>query len=424
LRTALARAQRRPANLAVLFLDLDRFKTVNDSLGHEAGDQVLLEVAGRLRRALRPGDTVARFGGDEFLILCEELTSEREAVRVAERALKAIQAPIMVAGHGMSIGASVGIAYGNDTGAAPHELVRQADAAMYRAKHRRSGIELFEPAMHDEALSELKTEHELREGLERGELMLAYQPQVALVGRGRIVGAEVLVRWCHPARGILGPAEFIPLAEETGLIVPIGRWVLEEACRQLAAWRAAGEVPDDFSLSVNLSLRQLARSDLLDTVSEALSAAGVPAACLCLEVTESCMAADPDGVAAALRGLHELGVMLALDDFGTGYSSLSALATYPLDIVKIDRSFIQGVSTDPVAARMFAAVLGVARAAELHAVAEGVEEEPQLRLLRRLGCEYGQGFIFARPVSASQLVGVLRAPGLAGTLSLSPVAAA
>jgi diguanylate cyclase (GGDEF)-like protein len=411
LNVALARARRRPTSVAVLFLDLDRFKTINDSLGHEAGDGLLVEIAARLRAALRPGDTVARFGGDEFLVLCEELAAEFEAVRVAERALQAISAPLIVAGRAIAISGSVGIAYGSNAAAGAHDLIRQADAAMYRAKRRQTGIELFEPAMHSEAMSELETEHQLRGAIERGELELRYQPQVSLIGGGRIIGVEALVRWRHPERGLLNPDQFIPLAEDTGLIVPIGQWVLGEACRQLGSWRASGEVPADFTVSVNLSVRQLTRLDLASTVRAAVAEAAVPPDRLCLEVTESYMAQDPERAAEALRELKALGVQLALDDFGTGYSSLSALSSYPLDLVKIDRSFIQRVAEDPGAARMFAAVLGVARAAELHAVAEGVEELPQLRLLRRLGCEVGQGFIFARPVDGEALVEVLRAAG-------------
>jgi diguanylate cyclase (GGDEF)-like protein len=406
---ALARARRRPTSVAVLFLDLDRFKTINDGLGHDAGDELLLEISARLRATLRPGDTVARFGGDEFLILCEELSGELEAVRVAERALRAILAPIEVAGHRISVGASVGIAYGSNSGSSSHELVRQADAAMYRAKRRGTGIELFEASMHSEAMTELQTEHELRGAIERGELVLNYQPQLSLVGPREVVGAEALVRWKHPERGVLMPAQFIPIAEETGLIVPIGAWVLDQACRQLGAWRACGAVSEDFKVSVNLSMRQLSRGDLADTVSGALARSCLPASCLCLEVTESYMAHDPDRAGSVLSHLKSLGVSLALDDFGTGYSSLSALSSYPLDIVKIDRAFIQRVADDPAAARMFAAVLGVARAAELQAVAEGVEEAPQLRLLLRLGCEYGQGFMFAAPLGAQELLEVLRA---------------
>jgi EAL domain-containing protein (putative c-di-GMP-specific phosphodiesterase class I) len=313
-----------------------------------------------------------------------------------------------VAGHAISVGASVGIAYGSDVGAGAHELVRQADAAMYRAKRRRTGIELFEASMHSDAMTELQTEHELRGAIERGELVLNYQPQVALVATDELVGAEVLVRWQHPERGVLMPSEFIPMAEETGLIVPIGAWVLDQACRQLGAWRAARAVPEDFKVSVNLSMRQLSRGDLTDTVSAALERSGLPASCLCLEVTESYMAHDPERAAMVLADLKSLGVSLALDDFGTGYSSLSALSSYPLDIVKIDRSFIQRIAEDPAAARMFAAVLGVARAAELQAVAEGVEQAPQLRLLLRLGCEFGQGFMFARPVEPEELLEVRR----------------
>jgi len=407
LNLALARAARRPTSVAVLFLDLDRFKTINDSLGHDAGDHLLLEIAGRLRASVRPGDTVARFGGDEFLILCEELTNEFEAIRVAERATQAIAAPIEVAGRGISVGASVGIAYGASDHRA-HELIRQADAAMYRAKRRRTGIELYEATMHHDAMSELETEHQLRAALERGELVLHYQPQVALPGSGRVIGVEALVRWRHPTRGLLAPDAFIPLAEETGLIVPTGAWVIREACRQLGEWRRAGHAPPDFTVSVNLSLRQFGRADLGDVVAAALADAGLPADALCLEVTESCMAHDPEGAVAALFALKALGVRLALDDFGTGYSSLSALSSYPLDLVKIDRSFIKRVGEDAGAARMFAAVLGVARAAELDAMAEGIEEVPQLGLLRRLGCELGQGFMFSRPVPAEELVEMLR----------------
>jgi diguanylate cyclase (GGDEF)-like protein len=423
LKVALARAGRRPTCVAVLFLDLDRFKTVNDSLGHEAGDALLQEIAERLRAALRPGDTVARFGGDEFLILCEELSAEFEAVRVAERALQAIKAPIAVDGRAISIGASVGIAYGGGSGTGAHELVRQADAAMYRAKRRQTGIELFEQAMHSEAMSELETEHQLRAAIDRGELELRYQPLVSLVGGGRVIGVEALVRWRHPDRGVLAPSEFIPLAEETGLIVTIGQWVLSEACRQLGAWRAAGGVPEDFTVGVNLSVRQLGREDLPGVVQAALTRAGLPPDRLCLEVTESCMAQDPERAAEALGDLKRLGVKLALDDFGTGYSSLSALSSYPLDLVKIDRSFISRVAEDPAAARMFAAVLGVARAAELQAVAEGVEAPPQLRLLRRLGCEFGQGFIFAHPVRAEEVLELLEVAGGSGLVEGSAAAA-
>jgi diguanylate cyclase (GGDEF)-like protein len=420
---ALARTKRRATSVAVLFLDLDRFKTINDSLGHEAGDLVLREVARRLSASVRPGDTVARFGGDEFLVLCEELSVDVEAMRVAERTLAAICAPLHVRGRSLTVGASVGIAVGTTDGSDAHELIRQADSAMYRAKHRRTGIELYEPAMHEEAMSELEIEHELREALARDQLTVYYQPQVSLVGPAGVVGVEALVRWRHPTRGVLGPNEFIPIAEETGLIVAIGAWVLCEACRQLAAWRTAGEVPEAFTVAVNLSLRQFARADLIETVKAALDDTRLPASCLCLEVTESSVANDPDHARATLQSLRDLGVRIALDDFGTGYSSLSALSSLPLDTLKIDRSFMERVSEDRAAARMFAAVLGVARAAELDAVAEGVEEPLQVRLLRRLGCEVGQGYLFARPVEPADIVALVNSPS-PEFLRSSPSAAA
>jgi EAL domain-containing protein (putative c-di-GMP-specific phosphodiesterase class I) len=277
--------------------------------------------------------------------------------------------------------------------------------------------------MHEEAMSELEIEHELREALARDQLTVYYQPQVSLVGPAGVVGVEALVRWRHPTRGVLGPNEFIPIAEETGLIVAIGAWVLCEACRQLAAWRTAGEVPEAFTVAVNLSLRQFARADLIETVKAALDDTRLPASCLCLEVTESSVANDPDHARATLQSLRDLGVRIALDDFGTGYSSLSALSSLPLDTLKIDRSFMERVSEDRAAARMFAAVLGVARAAELDAVAEGVEEPLQVRLLRRLGCEVGQGYLFARPVEPADIVALVNSPS-PEFLRSSPSAAA
>ena len=403
LNVALARARRRPTSVAILFLDLDRFKRVNDSLGHDAGDELLIELAVRLRGALRPSDTVARFGGDEFLILCEDLYAEREAVRIADRVRAVIAEPFDLRGHEVSVPASVGIACARPGDSATAQaLLSDADAAMYRAKRNGTGIELFEAAMHAEAMTELETEHRLRLAVVRDELRLHYQPQLYLLGNRGAFGFEALLRWMHPQRGLMAPAEFIEIAEETGLIVPIGEWVLSEACRQLSTWRKQGQVPPQFTVSVNLSLRQLNSPRLTAAVGHALEVSQLPPDCLCLEVTESCTAKDALRVATVLDELKQLGVTLALDDFGTGYSSLSALSTYPLDIVKIDRSFVGSVNGDAAASRMLGAVLGVARAAELQAIAEGIETTEQLQLLQRLGCERGQGLLFARPAPADE----------------------
>jgi diguanylate cyclase (GGDEF)-like protein len=404
LNIAIARCGRRPTGLALMFLDLDRFKGVNDRFGHDAGDELLVRLAQRLQSILRPSDTVARFGGDEFLILCEELRSEREAIHVAERARAAMAEPVLLCGEEIALKASIGIACAQPTAASAEALIREADIAMYRAKRSGSGIELFEAATHAEAIAELQTEHELRGASERGELQLHYQPEIALAEGAPAFGVEALLRWEHPRAGFLLPSSFIHVAEETELIVPIGEWVLLQACRQLATWRREHRAPADLTVSVNVSPVQLSSPGFLDSVLHALGASGLPPRCLCIEVTESCVAQDPAGAARALHDLKALGVSLALDDFGTGYSSLSALSSYPVDVVKIDRSFIAGVERDPMVARMFEAVIGVVRAAELQSVAEGVETRAQLALLERIGCDAVQGDLLAKPAPPEQIL--------------------
>jgi diguanylate cyclase (GGDEF)-like protein len=409
LNVAIARCGRRPTGLALMFIDLDRFKSVNDRLGHDAGDELLIELAGRLRSILRPSDTVARFGGDEFLILCEEVRSEREAIHVAERARAAVAEPFELRGSEVTLGASVGITCARPAPTNAEALIREADMAMYRAKRQRTGIELYEAAMRAEAVAELETEHELRGASARGELQLHYQPEIALADGAPAFGVEALLRWEHPRAGFLLPSGFIGLAEESGLIVPIGEWVLLEACRQLGRWLHEHSAPGDLSVSVNVSPVQLSSPGFLDSVLHALSASGLQPRSLCIEVTESCVAQDPEGAARALHDLKSLGVQLALDDFGTGYSSLSALSSYPVDMVKIDRSFIAGVDRDPMVGRMFEAVLGVVRAAELQCVAEGVETHAQLDLLERIGCDAAQGYLLARPAPPGEILPWLRA---------------
>ncbi|HLI31310.1 MAG TPA: EAL domain-containing protein [Solirubrobacteraceae bacterium] len=402
LESALARYHRQRRALALMFIDLDRFKTINDSLGHEAGDELLVALAGRLRRMVRPSDTVARFGGDEFVILCEELHGQDEAIHVAERARSVLSAPIVLRGREIAVDASIGIAFGGPEVSA-EALLRHADSAMYRAKREGSGIALFEAALHEAALAALELEHALRGALERGELELHYQPVVQVGERPQLFALEALLRWRHSGRGLLAPEEFVPIAEETGMIVPIGAWVLREGARQLSEWIKTGVLPPSTLLSVNLSGAQLASQAARRALEETLAESGLPARNICLEVTETSIAGDERATVRALSQLRELGVSLALDDFGTGYSSLSMLRSLPVQAVKIDRAFLRQAADDEDLARMFGAVLGVVHAASLHAVAEGVESKAQLSLVRAAGCELVQGFLFARALSAAEL---------------------
>jgi len=408
LNQALARARRNNTSLALISIDLESVGEVDLRHGEEAGDELLIECGQRLRCTVRPSDTVARVGDEEFVVLCEELHSEREAIEVAERAGGALEAPHTMAGSELAVRANVGIVCG-EAGSSAQELLRDANVAMKRARRRGQGVELFQAAMHAAAIGALETEHDLRGAIERDELELYYQPVLAIRGPERPLGVEALLRWRRMRRGVLLPGEFVSLAEETGLIVPVGRWALETACATLAGWRREGAVPETLTMSVNLSMHQLATASFIDTVSLALETSGLPPRCLCLEVTESSVAQDPRGAASALHELKAMGVLLALDDFGTGYSSLSALTSYPVDIVKIDRSFVARVAEEGSAARMFEAVLGVVRAADLRAVAEGVENEQQLTLLRSVGCDAAQGFLFAPPAPAEQFVARLEA---------------
>jgi diguanylate cyclase (GGDEF)-like protein/PAS domain S-box-containing protein len=401
---ALARLSRRHATVAVLFLDIDRFKLVNDSFGHGVGDTVVSRVAGRLRELLRPEDTLARLGGDEFTILCES-PDPSAATAIAERVVTALARPFDVAGQAVVLSASIGIATTSDLAADPDRLMAEADAAMYRAKHGgRSRYALFAPAMRLHGAERLEVEIGLRRALDRGELVLHYQPEVAL-GSGRVVGVEALVRWRHPERGLLPPGDFIDVAEDSRLIVPLGAWVLGEACHQVRRWRDAGH---PMRVAVNLSPRQLTDPDLLATVGGALDAAGVPPVALCLEITENAVIDDLATGLAVLRGLKALGVSIAIDDFGVGFSSLSQVRRLsPVDMLKIDRSFTAGVGEHPQAGAIVAAIIGMGHALGLGTVAEGIETPEQARELHRLGCEFGQGFYFARPAPAAALEALL-----------------
>lgn len=412
LHMALARARRSGRGVAVLFCDLDHFKVVNDSLGHGAGDRLLVDTAQRLVEALRPGDTVARFGGDEFLVLCEDLAGPEDAVLVADRVRARLDRRYELDDAEVFLTVSLGIAYTEDPDGAAEDLIRDADAAMYRAKGGgRARAVLFDQGMRDAAVHRMATENALHRALDRRELRVHYQPEIDL-RTGQIVGVEALLRWEHPQRGLLGPDEFIRVAEETGLIVPIGRWVLERACRQLQRWQAEYPVAaEGLFVSVNLSARQLGRRALVEEVGQVLDATGLEPHRVHLEVTESVLMDDVERSAEALHQLHELGVGLLVDDFGTGYSSLSYLQRFPVDLLKVDRSFVRGLGLDPGDTAIVRAVVTLAHNLGLRAVGEGVETAGHLDALRDLGCDLAQGFHIARPQSAAAVADLLAGVG-------------
>jgi diguanylate cyclase (GGDEF)-like protein len=390
-------ATERAANVAVLLLDLDDFKFVNDSLGHETGDEMLCALAGRLGRAVRAGDLVARLGGDEFVVLCDGVDGAAAAEVLAGRLSAAWEQPFQLAGRPHYAKASVGIALGAPgRDATAEQLLREADAAMYRAKERRCGWALFHEDMQTSALNQLRVESELRRALERDELRLAYQP-IVRTDSGEAVGVEALLRWEHPERGLLGPFEFLDVAERSGLIVPVGRWVLAEACRQVAVWNARrGERP--LHLTVNVSAAQIASDSLEADVAGALLASGLAPELLGLEITEHALIDNPDEAQRLLHALRDRGVRLLLDDFGTGYSSLGYLRRFRIDAVKIDRTFVSGMHENVDQHAIVEAIVRMAGSLGLEVVAEGVELTEQLTALRALGGERAQGFLFSRPL--------------------------
>jgi diguanylate cyclase (GGDEF)-like protein len=399
LRHAQARMARTATHYALVFIDLDRFKVVNDSLGHAAGDDLLVQVTGRLQGALRSGDTLARFGGDEFVALLEDLHSEAEAAGIVERLLGSLDEPFPLGERELVVSASAGVVIGDGTHLGPEECVREADVAMYRAKARGGGcFEIFRHDLEGGGLPRLDLELDLRRALADGELEVHYQPVVRTRGQA-VVGVEALVRWRHPVRGLVSPAEFIPLAEETGLILPLGRFVLEEACRQIGTWRRVHPELDGLVVSVNLSPRQFRQVDLDEHVAEALARSGLDAGSLCLEVTEGVMVEDVEAATSTLNRLKALGVTISVDDFGTGYSSLSYLKRFPIDYVKIDRSFVAGLD-EKVDSEIVRSVIRLAAAIGIDVVAEGVENAEQLARLEALGCPLVQGYHVARPQPA------------------------
>ena len=405
---ALARLGRAQVAIALVVIDLDEFKTVNDSLGHAAGDEVLRRTAHRLEGCVRPSDTVARLGGDEFAVLLEDVTTEAEGVAPADRLREAVAEPMTISGRDIALSGSIGVAlsWGSEQA---EDVLRNADLAMYRSKHAgKNRWTLFEDRMHSEMVERLLLEAQLRRAVDKDEFVLHYQPIIDL-RTGTVTGVEALVRWQHPERGLLGPNHFVALAEETGVIVPLGEWVLEEACRQVAAWRRRHAELRSLFVSVNVSVHQLHEPTLANQVFGALREAGLPADALVLEITETVMMEDAEVARGRLAELKQLGVRIAVDDFGTGYSSLGYLQSFDFDVLKIDKSFVDGVGEAEERRAMLEAILGLARALRLTTVAEGIEERVQHEAMLSLGCTLGQGYLFARPLGGAQVEAVLLA---------------
>ena len=399
---ALARGRRHGGQLAVVFVDLDDFKTVNDSLGHAVGDELLRATAQRLATCLRAQDTAARLGGDEFAVLLEDLSGPDEAWDIAERLRRALEPPVVLDGRQIASSASLGLECPGPNATAD-DVLGNADLAMYAAKDAGKGrVARFEPVMREQLVERMELGSELGLALERDELFLEYQPLVEL-DTGRITGVEALIRWQHPTRGRLAPDRFIPLAESNGHIVAIGRWVLQTACAQLRRWQDDRPGAADLQMSVNVSTRQLADPDFPRDVRAAVDAAGIDPSCLTLEITEHLLLDDGDLMQQRLRALKEIGVRLAVDDFGTGYSALSYLQTFPVDVLKIDRSFVSGIDRDPERARLVHGIVEMGHNLRLSVVSEGIEEAGEAALMREFHSQYGQGFLFSKPVDAATL---------------------
>lgn len=407
---ALNQARRHPeSGCAVLFIDLDRFKNVNDGLGHQAGDELLVEWGRRLAACRRPGDTLARLGGDEFTLLLEDITDVGDAIRVAERIQAQFRQPFRLGEQDLFMQASIGIALGGATTRRPEDLLRDADTAMYRAKAEgKACYQVFDATMHTRAMAFLQMENNLRLAIERQQFVVYYQPVVTLAS-GALAGFEALVRWHHPLRGLVSPAEFIPLAEETGLIAAIGQWVLEESCRQLRTWQATYDGLAALTMSVNLSSRQFSQPELVERIAATLQATGLPGHNLRLEITESLLMGNAEMAARQLDALRDLGIRISMDDFGTGYSSLSYLHRFPVDTLKVDQSFVRGMEEGGESIEIVRTIIGLARALNMDVIAEGPETAGQVALLRAMGCDYGQGHFYGAAVPPDQAAAWLAA---------------
>jgi diguanylate cyclase (GGDEF)-like protein len=394
---------------AVLFLDMDRFKAVNDSLGHSKGDQLLIAIARRLEECLRSGDTITRLGGDEFVFLLEDIKDINKATDVADRIQKALTLPFNLGGHEVFITTSIGIALSTKVYQQAEDILRDADIAMYRAKALgKGGYEVFDTSMHTQALTLLQLETELRRAIERGEFRLYYQP-IVLLESGRITGFEALVRWQHPDRGLVSPADFIPLAEETGLIIPIGWWVLREACRQIRTWHVKFPVTEPLAISVNISGKQFSQPDLIEQIEQILQETGIDARSLKLEITESVLMENAESAAAMLVQMQALGIRFSMDDFGTGYSSLSYLHRFPINTLKIDRAFINGLNVDMEKMDIIRTIVALACSLDMDVIAEGVETCQQMYQLKALKCDFGQGYFFSKPLNSEMAAALIAA---------------
>jgi diguanylate cyclase (GGDEF)-like protein len=418
LRHAIEVARRYRRQFALLFIDLDRFKVINDSLGHDAGDLLLVEIARRLRKALRSSDVVARLGGDEFVVILEQAGEHRDVERVTSELLSVLGQPLQLSGHECHATASIGIAMYPANGSDAQTLTKNADMAMYLAKEDgKNGFRFFTKAIKAQSIERLTLETALRYALEREQFSLHYQPKVDLVS-GQITGVEALLRWTHPNLGVVPPIQFIPLAEETGLIVPIGRWVLKEACAQNMAWQHRGLRP--VAMAVNLSPRQFADGHLLQDVDEALAASGMSPVLLQLEVTESMVMRNVSRAVKVLDAIRNRGIRLAIDDFGTGYSSMSLMKHFPIDTIKIDRSFVRDLSRDSEDQAIARAIISMGKALGMTVVAEGVETAEQQAFLRDHACDEMQGFLFSKPLPAQKLAALLRSASLLISPPLQP----
>ncbi|MDX1810732.1 MAG: EAL domain-containing protein [Gammaproteobacteria bacterium] len=402
LRRAVARAQRNDSKLALFFIDLDRFKTINDSLGHHAGDQLLRSVAKRLKQFAREGDTIARLGGDEFTVILEGIQDSEDAATVAEKIIELMRPPFRLDGHQLVVSPSIGITIFPDDADDMRSLLKNADTAMYRSKENSGNcFEFYTSDMNEKAYEALVLENNLRSALDKNQFRLHYQPQIDLHSKS-IIGIEALMRWEHPEQGLLNPEEFIPFIEETGLIEPIGEWVLKEACKEAKLWQEKGLPP--VRVAVNLSMRQFVANDLVQKVASALEEAELDPKYLELEITESFLAQNVDQATEILHELHELGVELSIDDFGTGYSSLAYLKQFPLNTLKIDQSFVSDITTNPEAAAIAEAIIALGQSLKLNVIAEGVENEEQTFFLRGHGCDWVQGYLFSKPLPSEKII--------------------